>query len=166
MKTIACRLAVAGLIATAAVAAAQTPTPPTTPVPAPFTPGTATPATPATPADATPVTYRAKEVLGTRVLVSATQAVGVVDDIVFDDAGSIEYLIVAENGKLVTVPWAAAKFDLKAKTAVLSISPDQYRAIPTYTVTTYPTFYAPAYRTETYRAYGLTPGQLRRALRR
>ncbi len=159
-------IALAILLSCVAPATAQTPVPAT-----PATPGTVQPVpgtVPATPsaAEAPVVTYRAKEVLGTRVLVGQTQAVGVVDDIVFDDAGTVEYLIVSEGGKLVTIPFAAAKFDLAQKTAVLSVTPAQYRLIPTYTATTYPTFYAPAYRTETYKYYGLTPGQLRRALRR
>ena len=37
-----------------------------------------------------------------------------------------------------------------------------YKTIPTYTTTSYPDFFAPAYRTTTYKYYGLTPGQLRR----
>lgn len=158
-------IALAALLALTGSAAAQPPVP-TQPAPQTIPPATQVP--PGTPGatDALPTAYRAKEVLGTRVFVGQTQAVGVVDDIVFDDAGGIEYLIVAEGGKLVTVPWSAAKFDLKQRAATLTITPAQYRLIPTYTVTTYPSFYTPAYRTETYKYYGLTPGQLRRALRR
>ncbi|MBA4067138.1 MAG: hypothetical protein C0501_26220 [Isosphaera sp.] len=122
----------------------------------------AQPGTPPTPAAAAGTTYRVKQILGSRMTIGGTAAVGTVDDIVFDAAGNLEYLVVANEGRLVTVPWDAARFDLKAQTGTLSIAPDVYRKIPTYTATTYPDFYAPAYRTEVYRYYGLTPRDLRR----
>ena len=48
----------------------------------------------------------------------------------------------------------------------MSIAPDVYKTIPTYTVTTYPAFYTPTYRTDIYKVYGLTPRELRRIERR
>lgn len=106
--------------------------------------------------------FRAKQVLGTKILIKGDTEVGTVDDLVFDDAGNLDYLIVAgKGGKLTTVPWDAAKFDVEKRTAVLNVTAEQYQAVPTYTVTTYPTFYAPAYRTETYRYYGIRPRDLR-----
>jgi hypothetical protein len=76
---------------------------------------------------------------------------------VFSDAGQVEYLIVANEGKLVTVPWEAAKFNFEKQTATLTITQDQYKVIPTYTVREYPVFFAPDYRVEVYRYYGLRP---------
>lgn len=110
-------------------------------------------------------TYRAKEVLGSKIMIGTT-SVGTVDDIVFDDAGNLEYLIVDNGGKLTTVPWEAAKFDVKTRQAVLPITVEQFRAIPTYTATTYPSFYTPTYRTEIYKHYNVTPRELRRIERR
>jgi hypothetical protein len=106
--------------------------------------------------------YRAKQVLGTKILIAGDTAVGTVDDLVFDDAGNLEYLIVENDGKLFTVPFEAAQFNVEKKLAVLSLTAEQYKVIPTYTVTTYPSFYTPTYRTETYKHYGLTPRELRR----
>ena len=111
-------------------------------------------------------TFRAKEVLGTKVSISGGTEIGTVEDLVFDDAGNLEYMVVENGGKLITVPWEAAKFDLAKKTAVLSITQDVYKTIPTYTVTSYPSFYTPTYRTEVYKVYGLTPRDLRRLDRR
>jgi len=108
------------------------------------------------------VTYRAKEILGSKIMIQNNTAVGTVDDIVFDSAGNLEYLIVANEGKLVTVPWEATRFDVKSQTAVVNITPEVYKTIPTYTVTTYPEFFTPVYRTTTYKYYGLTPRELRR----
>ena len=110
---------------------------------------------------------RAKQVLGTKILIAGNTTAGTVDDLVFDDAGNLESMVVAdENGKLVSVPWDAAKWDLEKKQGVLAITADQYKVIPRYTVTTYPSFYTPTYRTETYKFYGLTPRELRRIERR
>ena len=101
--------------------------------------------------------YRAKQVLGAKVAFKGDLSIGTVDDIVFSDYGQIEYLIVANEGKLVTVPWEAAKFDFEKQTATLTITQAKYKVIPTYTVREYPVFFEPTYRTTVYRCYGLTP---------
>jgi hypothetical protein len=133
--------------------AAQAPPPPATP---------AAPAQPGQPA-ATTKTYRAKELLGTKMSIEGNTNVGTVDDIVLSDEGVIQYLIVTTaDNKLFTVPWEAAKFDWAQRTAVININQERFRTIPTYTIERYPQFYTPAYRTEIYRVYGLTPGQERR----
>jgi len=105
--------------------------------------------------------YRAKQILGAQIMIQNNTAIGTVDDIVFDNAGNLEYLIVNNDGKLSTVPFEAAQFNVEKKMAVLTITPEQYKVIPTYTTTTYPDFYTPTYRTEIYKQYGLTPRQLR-----
>ena len=111
--------------------------------------------------------FRAKQVMGTKILIGGNTAIGTVEDLVFDDAGNLEYLIVStDNNKLVSVPWDAAKWDLDKKVGTLGITVEQYKTIPTFTTTTYPSFYTPTYRTETYKFYGLTPRELRRIERR
>lgn len=109
--------------------------------------------------------YRAKQVLGSKVSIEGDTSVGTVDDMVFDDNGQVEYLIVANQGKLVTVPWEAAKFNFDKRIATIDIAPAQYNKIPTYTTEQYPAFATPTYRTQTYQYYGLTPGQARRVNR-
>jgi hypothetical protein len=135
-------------------------------------PGTPPAAQPAEtrPADM-PNAVRAKQVLGARITLQGNAAAGVVDDIVFSDAGQVEYLIVNNNGKMVTVPWTALNWNWgtgaqPVTTATINITPEVYQTIPTFTVQTYPQFFTPAYRTQTYRYYGLTPGELRRIERR
>jgi hypothetical protein len=123
------------------------------------------PAQDATTKDATGTHYRAKQVLGSTVNIEGNTSVGKVDDIVFDDNGQIEYMIVLNQGKLVTVPWEAAKFNFEKRTAMINITPEKFQKIPTYTVDQYPVYSAPTYRTQTYQYYGLTPGQARRASR-
>jgi len=85
---------------------------------------------------------------------------------VLSNEGVVDYLVVSQDGKLVTVPWDAATFNWGKRTATIHISPEQYRKIPTYTSTTYPEFYSPTYRTDVYKYYNLRPGQIRRLERR
>ncbi len=111
--------------------------------------------------------YRAKQILGSKVSLEGDSSVGTVDDIVIDEHGNVDYLIVMNSeNRLVTVPWDAARFNLEKRMAVVHIAPEKFRQVPTYTVNQYPSFWTPAYRTEIYRSYGLTPGQERRAIRR
>jgi hypothetical protein len=114
-----------------------------------------------------PQAFRAKQVIGSKVNIQGDMAVGTVEDIVLDEHGNVDYLIVAnQDGQMVTVPWDAVRFNLDKRLAIVHIAPDQFQAVPTYTAQQYPAFAAPAYRTQIYRAYGLTPGQQRRAMRR
>lgn len=110
--------------------------------------------------------YRAKEVLGAKVQIEGERSVGTVDDIVLDDNGNVDYLIVLTADKeLVSVPWDAASFQPKQRIAKINITQEKFEKVPTYTTEKYPTF-TPEYRTQTYKYYGLTPGQTRRAVRR
>jgi sporulation protein YlmC with PRC-barrel domain len=109
---------------------------------------------------------RAKSILGAQVSLQGGTGIGTIEDIVLNTDGVIDYLIVSEGGKLITVPWEAAKFNHEKRTAVINITQDQFRQIPTYTVNSYPDFYTPTYRVQVYRHYGLTPGRERRLERR
>ncbi len=144
---------VCGAAAWTSPALAQAP-----PRPLPPAPPQATPPAPVAKAPA-PQEYRVKQVLGTKVHIQGDLAIGIVDDIVFDTNGQIEYLIVLNEGKLVTVPWQAAKFNFEKRIAVVNITQDQYRVIPNFGLGIFPRFFAPEYRTETYRYYGLTPSE-------
>ena len=135
---------------------------PPRPAPPPAPPGTS----PNDP-NAVPQTFRAKQVLGMKINMQNNTAIGTVEDLVFTDAGDLEYLIVSTaDNKLVTVPWTAAHWAADAKMATVNITPEQFKVVPTYTATTYPQFFTPTYRTEVHKHYGVTPRELRRIDRR
>jgi hypothetical protein len=113
-----------------------------------------------------PPEYRAKQILGTAVHIQGNIGIGKVEDIVFGDDGLVEYLVVLNEGKLISVPWEAAKFNFEKRIATVNITRDQYQAIPTFTVETYPRFFTPEFQVQTYKYYGLTPAQERRIERR
>src|SRR6266540_4284875 len=95
-----------------------------------------------------PRPLRAKQVIGGKISIQNNTDIGTVDDIVLSDAGEVEYLIVVTSDKkLVSVPWTTAVWSTDYKTAVVNVTAEQFKVIPTYTVTTYPEFFTPTYRT-------------------
>jgi len=111
-------------------------------------------------------TVRAKTLLGSVVHIRGGHRVGTVEDIVLSNEGVVDYLIVAREGKLVTVPWEATKFNYGKRIATVDVTQEQYNRIPTYTTERYPSYYTPTYRTQIYKYYNLTPAQERRLERR
>ncbi len=109
--------------------------------------------------------FRAKQIIGSKVTIDENQSVGTVDDIVMDQNGNVDYLIVIQDNKLVSIPWDAAQFNAEKRQAVVHITPAKYQEIPTYAPNQYPTFTNP-YRVKTYQYFGLTPHQQRRMIRR
>jgi hypothetical protein len=106
---------------------------------------------------------RAKTIIGSKISLEGGTAAGTVADVIFDNNGTIDYLVVDHDNKFVTVPWEAAKWDLGKRTAVINITPQRWQEIPTYTSETYPNYYEPAYREKIYSYYGVKP---RREIRR
>lgn len=114
-----------------------------------------------------PVTYRVREILGAEIQIDGGNSVGTVDDLVLDSHGNVDYLIVInEEEKYVTIPWDATQFNVEKKVATVHITQDKFKQVPVYTSDQYPVFSTPAYRTQTYQYFGLTPGQQRRMIRR
>jgi hypothetical protein len=109
---------------------------------------------------------RSKSILGARVSIQGGVAVGTVEDIVFTESGCIDYLVVAEEGRYVMVPWEAARFNFPQRTATIEITQERFREVPTFTSERWPNVYEPAYRERIYGYYGLKPGQERRMERR
>jgi hypothetical protein len=103
-----------------------------------------------------PQTHKVKAVLGTRVSIQGGLSIGSVDDIIFDDDGYIDYLIVLNDGKYVVVPWQAAKFNFEQRAATVNITQQQFQQVPTFTGQSWPAFDA-AYQQRIYTYYGLTP---------
>jgi len=163
---LSCCVALAG----AGFCFAQRPAPPPPPPP----PATAAPATRTTTETRTTTaepanlrTMRAKDVLGSKISLKGGIAIGTVDDIIFDDDGGIDYLVVMNEGKDVLVPWEAAKFDFGSRVATVDITQDQFKQVPTYAPTELPAnVYEPAFQTKIYGYYNVKPRQDRRIERR
>ncbi|OAI40410.1 hypothetical protein AYO40_04785 [Planctomycetaceae bacterium SCGC AG-212-D15] len=111
-------------------------------------------------------TTRARSIIGSTVTLRGRTSVGKVEDIVFSNDGVVEYLVVAEAGKFVLVPWQAAKYDLGKRAVFVDVAVERFREVPTFTQDRWPNVYEPAYRQKIYGYYGLRPGQERRIERR
>jgi hypothetical protein len=111
-----------------------------------------------------PQTHKVKGVLGSRVTIQGGLAIGTVDDVIFDDDGYIDYLVIINDGKYVVVPWQAAKFNFGERAATVNVTQQQFQQVPTFSVQTWPTFDA-AYQQRIYGYYGL-PWHERRVERR
>jgi sporulation protein YlmC with PRC-barrel domain len=109
---------------------------------------------------------RLQSLLGATVNLQGGTNAGTVQDIIINEEGVIDYVVVSENNKLVTVPWDAVRFNYQNRTAFVNINADQFRQIPTYTTTTYPDYFTPEYRTQTFHNFGIAPGRERRLDRR
>lgn len=114
-----------------------------------------------------PRPLRAKQVIGAKINIQNNTVVGTVDDIVLSDAGDVEYVVVqTEANKMVTVPWSTVVWNKDYKSANINITVDRFKVIPRYNNTSYPDYFAPTYRSEIYKMYGVAPGVLRRLERR
>lgn len=106
------------------------------------------------------VSYRAKELIGSAVSLDGGASVGTIDDIVIEDNGGVEFLLVINPQKqLVAVPWGATRYDIRQRVVFIHITPERFRQIPTFVVGRYPIFTAANFRTQIYGFYGLNPGQ-------
>jgi len=112
-----------------------------------------------------PQTHKVKSVLGNTVTIQGGLSIGTVDDIIFDDDGYIDYVVVLNEGKYVVVPWQAARFNFEQRAASVNITQQQFQQVPTSTGQSWPTFDT-AYQQRIYGYYGLTPGRERRIERR
>jgi hypothetical protein len=109
---------------------------------------------------------RASSIIGARVSIQGDVAIGKVEDLVLNQNGTVEYLVVLNEDKYVLVPWAAAKLDPGQRTVVVEIRQEKFREVPTFTRESWPNFSDTQYieRINTY--YGVKPGRDRRIERR
>ncbi|MFL5329044.1 MAG: PRC-barrel domain-containing protein [Gemmataceae bacterium] len=103
------------------------------------------------------VARRMKQVIGGKVSIQGGVSIGTVDDIIFNDDGCIDYVVVINEGRYVVMPWTAAKFNFEDRTATVNVTQERWREVPTFTAQTYPTinYYEPAFVQRVYGYYGV-----------
>ncbi|MDZ4688539.1 MAG: hypothetical protein SH850_25980 [Planctomycetaceae bacterium] len=102
-------------------------------------------------------TLRLSDLMNKDLLLQGGQGVGTVSDIVLNRNGSILYLVGANatNEQMFTIPVQAANFSIHDFALTLSLTPEQFRGLPTFNSTTIPNFNSVAYQRSVYTAYGL-----------
>jgi hypothetical protein len=105
--------------------------------------------------------HRARDVLGAQIRLRDGYSVGTVSDIIFNDDGYLEYLVVETNGRDVLVPWSAARFNFEGRAATLDQPHDRWRDVPTFPRDRWPDVGDPDYRARIDKYYGVpaAPGQ-------
>src|SRR5438874_3779905 len=109
---------------------------------------------------------RASSIIGAKVVIQDNVSIGKVEDLVLDQNGTVEYLVVLNEDKYVLVPWGAAKLDPGQRTVMVEIRQEKFREVPTFTRESWPNFSDTQYieRINTY--YGVKPGRERRIEKR
>lgn len=109
---------------------------------------------------------RASSIIGAKVVIQDNVSIGKVEDLVLDQNGTVEYLVVLNEDKYVLVPWGAAKLDPAQRSVAVEIRQEKFREVPTFTRDRWPNFSDRQYieRINTY--YGVRPGSERRIDRR
>jgi PRC-barrel domain len=109
---------------------------------------------------------RSSIVIGATVSGRGDFSIGKVEDLVINEDGCIDYLVVASEDKFVLVPWGSATVDFERRTVVAEIERDKFRDVPTFTRERWPDVTDKVYVEKIRIAYGVRPGRERRIERR
>jgi hypothetical protein len=101
---------------------------------------------------------RVSSVIGTTVSVRGNASLGKIEDIVLNDDGCVDYLVVTYEEKFILVPWSAARVDFNRRTASVDIERDKFREVPTFTREKWPDFSNKQYMETIHKFYGVQPG--------
>jgi len=123
-------------------------------------PTTTTTVSPATPA---PAIRRASQLIGSAVRLQDGVNYGRIEDIVFDEGGTIQYLVVSNEGRYAMVPYPAARLDLGQRVVTVDVTPQVMQPL-FFTREAWPNITDPAFGQRMERAFG--PRALRREIRR
>jgi len=93
------------------------------------------------------MTRRASTLIGSTVSVKGGTALGKVVDIAIGEEGTVDYLIVRSEGRLMAVPWGAVSYTAGA-TTVTVVTPIQRERLKdvTFEESTWPDFYTEKWR--------------------
>jgi sporulation protein YlmC with PRC-barrel domain len=105
-----------------------------------------------------------KSILGAKVINTAREDLGTIEDIVIDARDNkIVYAILSFGGLLglgdkhFAIPWEALSFDASEKIAVLSIDKDRLSNAPGFDKDNWPDLGNPSWGTQVHQHYGFKP---------
>ena len=109
---------------------------------------------------------RSSVVIGATVAGRGDFSIGKVEDLVINEDGCIDYLVVANEDKFVLVPWGSATVDFERRTVIAEIEREKFRDVPTFTKERWPDVTDRVYVEKIRTFYGVRPGRERRIERR
>jgi len=72
---------------------------------------------------------RVTEVSGSNVVLQGATRFGKVEDIVFNENGCIDYIVVSADNRYVVVPWAASQLDYRQRVVTLDVTREQLQPL-------------------------------------
>jgi hypothetical protein len=109
---------------------------------------------------------RVSTVIGSRVMLQDNAPAGKVEDIVLDENGCVEYMVVASEDRYVLVPWGAATVNFERRTVTVDMPVTRFREVPTFTRDRWPDFGDTRYIEGVNRHFKIRPRPDRREDRR
>jgi hypothetical protein len=97
---------------------------------------------------------RVSVVVGASVTLERGGSIGKVEDIVLNDNGCAEYVVISYEDSYIAVPWTVATVDFDERVVRLDISRDRLRDIPTFSRDQWPDFARGEYRDKLRKAFG------------
>jgi hypothetical protein len=90
------------------------------------------------------VTRKASQIMGSRVSIRGGDTLGKVHDLVIDESGYIDYLIVRYRDEFLAVPWGAVRFDPRDRlfTVTTRVERDRLKDVM-FPSDRWPDFYSP-----------------------
>jgi hypothetical protein len=93
-------------------------------------------------------------VIGATVSLEQGSRIGKVEDLVLNDDGCVEFVVVSYQDEYIAVPWSAATVDFSERVVRLDITRERLRDIPTFGRDPWPDFARGEYREKLHRVFG------------
>jgi PRC-barrel domain protein len=93
-------------------------------------------------------------VMGGGVRIANGVSVGKIEDVVLNDRGCIDYVIVVYQDKYVPIPWTVATVDYGQRIVTVDITEQRFAQVPTFTRTDFSVFSQPEFTQKVQSAFG------------
>jgi hypothetical protein len=118
---------------------------------------------PANPANNAMIGLRSSALVGSSVKLGDGQPVGKVEDLVINEDGHVDFMVVSFNGpsefrgRLAAIPWSVGKMDFAARTVTLNVERDMLRDAPIFFSrgTAWPNLYEPQWAASVHNYFGV-----------
>jgi hypothetical protein len=97
-------------------------------------------------------------VIGSKVMLQGDIAYGTVADIVINEGGCVDYLVIAEQDNYVIVPWSAATVELQERIVRIDVTRDRLREL-TFTRERWPNLSSTEFRERIHTVFGDRAGR-------
>lgn len=98
---------------------------------------------------------RTSVVVGAAVRLQGGVTIGKIEDIVFNEAGCIEYVVVSYEERYVLVPWAVTVVDFGQRFISIDITRERFVQVPTFTRTQWSMVTDRAFTQKVHTAFGV-----------